>query len=660
MTETYWANLPPEQLGGEIMSRWKDWRRYFWETGIGAQADKGRRYMYGMNDSGERSSRVQVGGNQGQFLKTVLNEIRPVVQRSLSMIAAQAPVMQPVAANSDAEAREQAVSTKGILEHVHREQDTETLDKEVLKIAMCMGEGGRLIIWDGNAGEAVAVDPETNEPVELAGDFLNEPLTPFDWAKDPTVRSNRRLPWIIVRTYESRWELAATYSEKANEILSAPRLSGADADEYDMRFVAAGASDSLNQGDAIPVYRFFHVSGRAVPSGRAFMCLDNGTWLTDGPNPYRGLPVEFCAPDRVIATTMGYSNIFDVLGVADLLNSMQTVVATHTVRWGIPPIIDIEGSGLQHSTLGNGTSVLTVKNVDKRPMPLDVPQLSPDVFKHIDSLKGSVQNGLGMNATAMGSPPFSGMAAQAMALLDQKAREFNDGLAESFKGYKQGCATRELEALKAFADDERVAVIQGKAKAWMLKTFTKRDLAGVSRVAMESAPAGTGTMAYKMALAETLRSFGVELPPEQIIELLRTGQYESAFEHEEANRLRIQAENELLQEGKRPPVLIARTHWIDIPEHLALLSAPDAVEKPEMVTAVLDTVDEKLALWRSMPPDLRALLGGPPAPSPVLPPMVGPADPVDGMPQTPAQPGIPPDPGNVQLPVPPQGLEGQA
>lgn len=657
MTEAYWANLPPEQLAGEVMSRWKDWRRFFWETGIGAQADKGRRYMYGMNDAGERSFRVQVGGNQGQFLKAVLNELRPVVQRSLSMIAAQAPVMQPVAANSDAEAREQAISTKGILEHVHREQDTETLDKEVLKIAMCMGEGARLILWDANAGEAVAIDPETKVPVELAGDFLNEPLTPFDWAKDPTVRSHRKLPWIIVRTFESRWELAATYTEKADSILSAPRLSGADADEYDMRFAGA-STETLTRGDAIPLYRFFHVSGRAVPSGRAFMCLDNGTWLTDGANPYRGLPVEFCAPDRVIATTMGYSNIFDVLGVSDLLNSMETVVATHTTRWGIPPIIDFQGSGLQHSTLGNGTSVLTVKGKEHVPEPLEIPQLSPDVFKHIDMLKGVVQNGLGMNPTAMGNPPFSGMAAQAMALLDQKAREYNDGLAESYKGYKQGCATRELEALKAFATDPRVAVIQGKAKSWMLKSFTKDDLGSVSRVAMEAAPAGTGTMAYKMALAETLRSFGVELPPEQIIELLRTGQYESAFEHDEANRLRIQAENELLQEGKRPPVLIARTHWLDIPEHLALLSSPDAVEKPEMVTAVLDTVSEKLALWRTMPQDLLTLLGGPPAPSPVLPPMEGPAVPGEGMPQAPVPPGMAPDARNVQLPVPPQGLEG--
>jgi hypothetical protein len=652
--QTYWAKDAPERLASEVLSRWKDWRRYFWHSGIGVKADKGRRYMYGMNDLGETSSRLAVGGTQAHLLKVVLNKIRPVVERSRAMISAQAPTMTPVAANSDSAARQQAISARGILQHVHREHDTDALDNEVLEIAMCMGEGLRLILWDPNGGEPTAIDPSTQQPIEMAGDFYNSALTPFDTAKDPSWRSARGLPWIIVRTWENRWELAATYEEKADAILSATHNDDLG-EGYDMRFLATG-DDVFNRGDAIPVYRFFHVACRAVKEGRAFACLNNGTWLTDGANPYEGLPVERCTPGGVIATSMGYSNVFDALGVADLLNSLESVIATHTIRWGIPPVVDFVGSGLQHSTLGNGTSVLTVNKPELTPVPLEVPDIPADVFKHAEKLANDIEQALGMNATAMGNPPFSGMAAQAMALLDQKAREYNDGLAKSYDAYKQACATRELRVLKTFADDPRIAVIQGKAKAWMLKSFTKADLAHVDRVAMEPAPAGTGTMAYKMALAETLRGFGVELPPEQIIELLRTGQYESAFEHEEANRLRIKAENEYLQEGKVPPVLSARTHWLDIPEHLALLNSPDITERPEVVDAVLSTVEAKLDAWRSMPPDILALLGGPPPPLPLGPPPLPPAamepgNPGPGMSLSPSTP-------EVQLPLPPPPLEG--
>jgi hypothetical protein len=647
MPETYWAAMPPEQLATKVMDKWKDWRRYFWESGIGVKADKGRRYYYGLNDAGDTSSRVQVGGSQGQFLRMVLNKARPPVRRMHAMISAQAPTMQPVAANSDSTAREQAVSAKGILEHVHREHDTEELDKEVLKIALTMGEGARLILWDAAEGSEVeegGVDPESGEPAAVVGDFFNEALTPFDVARDVSLRSRRHVPWVITRTWESRWKWAARFPEKAERILAARNLEQEFGEPYDYQFSVA---NRLTDGDAIPVYRFFHVSGPELRGGRAFTCLNNGTWLEDGDNPYGGgkeLPVKACTPDTVTGTTLGYADFFDALGAVDALNALVTTVITHNVRWGSPPLTDFVGSGLQHSTLGNGASVLTVKSPEFAPVPLDVPTIPADVYKQIEDLGREITELLGMNQTAMGEPPFSGMAAQAMMLLDQKAREYADGASTSFTSFKQACASLELSILKDFAHDKRIAVIQGKAKQWMLKSFTGGDLAHVSRVAMEPTPAGSGTLAYKWAMVDMLVQKGVAMPPKDLLNLLRTGEWESPFEAEEANELRIKAENEELQQGRMPPVIMPRTHWIDIPEHLSLLSSPDVVEKPEVVEAVLATVAEKMALWRSMPPDILAMLGGPPAPPPVQ--------------MVPGIPGTEPQPERAAQQQPPQALEG--
>jgi hypothetical protein len=667
----YWATLPPEQLCGEVMSRWKMWREYYWNSGIGVKADKGRRYYYGFNDLGEQSSRASVGGQNGQYIKIVLNKVRPIVQRSLAMILTQAPTMQPVAANSDSVARQQAILARGYLEHVHRELDTDAIDAEVLEIAMTMGEAYRMILWDANAGKPEAIDPDTEQPVALSGDFVNHPLTPFDVAKDPSWRSSRMLPWVMARTFENKWELAARYPEKAEQILAATEQVTALGEGYDMRLGTVALL--MAKGDAIPVYRFFHVDSNAVRGGRAFTCLNEGTWLEDGPNPYQGLPVERCAPGPVIATSLGYSNIFDALGVADLINSLESVIATHTIRWGIRPLVDFEGSGLQASTLGNGTSLLKVKGPDYMPRPLDVPPLPPDVLGHLKELAGVIVEVLGQNSTAMGNPPFSGMAAQAMALLDQKAREFNDGLSKSYDAYKQACATRELRILKKFADDPRVAVVQGKAKQWMLKSFTKEDLANVDRVAMESAPAGTGTLAWKVATVEMLQRMSPEqlaaVPLQQLMNLIRTGEYESLFEDQETNVLRIKSENEGLMDGNVPTVILARTHWIDIPQHLALLSAPDVVNNPKMVDAVLSTVEAKLAAWRSMPPDILMLLKGPPAPPSAeqllaqqampLPPNEGQNGGQGAPPAPPPPPLSPQDMGAPpELPVPPMPNQG--
>lgn len=642
MTESYWATMAPDDLAREVMSRWKDWRQYFWMSGIGIKADKGRRYLYGLNDLGDTSSRPNTGGNASQYLRMVFNEIRPVVQRSLAMIGATAPSMQPVAANSDAAAREQAISAKGILEHVHREHMTDDVDKEVLKIAMTMGEAWRLTLWDTTKGEETAADE--SQPVEWAGDFDNAILSPFDVARDPSVRDRSKMPWLIARTYENRWELAAQYPEKADRILAAREHDYAlPGSGYDLRL---GVQDIVSRGDSVPVFHFFHVESKAVPGGRLFQCLNEGTWLTDGPNPYDGIPCEPCFADKVISTTMGYTNVFDALGIADALNAIESIITTHTVRWGIRPIIDYVGSGLQHSTLGNGTSVLTVKGQEFKPEPMDVPPLPKDTYEQCERLRGRIVDTLGMNQMAMGNPPFSGMPAQLGVLLDQKAREYNDGLAGSWSTYKQRCATRELNILKKFAKDPRIALIQGKSKEWMLKSWSADDLKHVSLVAMEPMPAGTGSVAWKFASVEMLQKLAPEqvaqMPLAHLVNLLRTGEFESPFEYEEANRLRIKAENEGLLQGQIPPILIARTHWLDIPEHLALLNPPDIASKPQVVDAVLSTVEQKLAAWREMPTDLLALLGGPPPPAPMLPP--GAAPPTQAGADASVQP-VPPSPG---------------
>ena len=79
------------------------------------------------------------------------------------------------------------------------------------------------------------------------------------------------------------------------------------------------------------------------------------------------------------------------------------------------------------------------------------------------------------------------------------------------------------------------------------------------------------------------------------------------------------------------------THWTDIPEYLSVLASPDARANGAVTTAVLDLVTEKLRLWKTMDPDLIAVLGGMPAPSSMMAAM-------GGMPPPGAPPGGPPGP----------------
>jgi hypothetical protein len=97
-------------------------------------------------------------------------------------------------------------------------------------------------------------------------------------------------------------------------------------------------------------------------------------------------------------------------------------------------------------------------------------------------------------------------------------------------------------------------------------------------------------------------------------------------------------------------------HWLDIPEYLSVLESPESRGNPRVVTAVLDLVEEKLRLWRTMSPDLLMLRNGPPAPSSMG--MMGP--PPGEMGPPPPEEGPPPemmsaggDAPDVKMPSPP-------
>ena len=152
----------------------------------------------------------------------------------------------------------------------------------------------------------------------------------------------------------------------------------------------------------------------------------------------------------------------------------------------------------------------------------------------------------------------------------------------------------------------------------------------------------TKTFAGRVAMVEAL---GPDLSKDAKMSLYLTGTVEEKLDGPKAHEGRLAREKEMLREGKgMPPVDMEQTalalranpdagpvfqaaegdyirplktdpHWLDIPEYLSVLASPEARANGAVVTAVLDLVDEKLRLWKTMDPDLIAVLGGQPAPS---------------------------------------------
>lgn len=642
--DIYWAAMEPDKLAARAYEKVRAWRRWFRSTGYAAKALKGWRYANGLTDAGDTSSRLQMGGERQQLVKAVINGVRPLRQRIVAMVLSGTPEMQPVASNSDAEAREQADLTRGVLEHLHRVHRRAARDKKVLDMAVDMGSGALVIEWDARAGKAIAIDPETNRPGAWEGDLRYWLASPFDFYVDPGLRDRDEAAWVIARRWVPKYRLAAQYPEKAERILSIPSGS---LNEDGTDFFDARMFDAATETDLIPEYVLWHLDKPELEGGRELRFLADGTWLTDGGYPYDGdmLPVFPLSPDEVACTSLGYTNVFDVLGVSDLVNVIASGMATNIANAMVPPILNPKGSGMAKGVpIGTGHLIVDISDPKLAPIPMEMPSTPPEAYKALEVLERWRLEGVGLNETAIGRPPYSGMAAQAMALLDSKVDQYNEGLQKGVVRFREDTATFELRILKKYAHEERIAQVAGKAKGWMAKSYSAEKLSKVDAIHVQPVGAASRTLAGHFGMLETFSNFGVPLNPEQIVELAQTGQYQSDFDAPLANRFRICEENEGLMEGKVPPIIMPRTHWVDIPEHLALLNSPSIVERPDVVQAVLDTVTQKMALWRAMPPDLLAMLGGPPPPG-ILP---------TGMPP---DAGMPPGPGGAP---PPEGAAAGA
>lgn len=665
---TYWAALDPDRLALRAMDKVRAFRHWFRATGYAEKALKGWRYANGWTDAGETSSRLQAGGERQQLVKTVINGVRPIRQRTVSMVLSAAPEMQPIASNSDAAAREQADLSRGVLEHLHRIHRRRQRDRSVLSLAVDMSEGALVVEWDARAGKPMAVDPETNEPAAWEGDFRYWVASAFDVYRDAGLRDWRDAVWVIARRWVSKYHLAAVYPEKAHRILSLASGNGArDPDDFfDLRML----QDVGQETDMVAEYVFWHLDRPELPGGRELRFLSDGTWLEDVAYPYAGdkLPVQRLAPDEVGCTSLGYTSMFDALGISELVNAIVSGMATNVTKGAVPPILNPAGSGLSKGTpIGSGHTVLDISRPELAPFFMESPTTPPEAYKFLEILERMRLESAGLNETAMGRPPYSGMAAQAMALLDAKADEYQDSLRAGYVDYLSDTATFEIQVLKRYAQEERIAQVAGKAKQWMTKAYSADSLSLVEGVMMEPVGVASRSLAGKFGMLETFATFNVPLSPEQIVELSQTGQYEADFEAPMANRLRIREENELLMTGQMPPVLPFRTHWLDIPEHLSLLNSPSVVDKPEVVDVVLTTVSLKLQAWRAMPADMLSLLGGPMPPPPgppagmLAPPMLGVGPGGEAMPEEEAPPGsaagavnaLDPNAEAPEMPMPP-------
>lgn len=688
MPTTYWAAEEGPDIGKHLSERVEGYYRWCRSSPVIARILKSFRLMNGLSEKGASTWHTSRAGVQGELVKMRVGHFRNLAELRVTLATQEDPAWQPVATNSDHSSIAQATSVVGLLDYYYREQRVERHLKTALDDVQWTGEGFVLGGWDARKGRVVAADPESGEQVKEGDLTFRNPNT-LDVIRDPYASSYSSISWRIVRDYGSKWDIAARYPEQADDITGIDR-DGMDSADFRV------STDSPS--DEIAVYHFFHDKTDAMPNGRYVIFLDSNIILFDGPLPYRDNPLKRCVEKELRGTPFGYTAMFEALGPQELTDALTSAIATQQTAGAVRKLVGVKGSGLNYKQLTQALGYLEVASMDQMPKPLDFADVSPQVFQFRAQLIQEMQQLTSINDIQRGVMNANVKSGAHAALYDAIALRAAGPLQKAYYQLAEDIGTFILHTLTDYAaDSERTARIVGLQNRPLLYAFKGADLEGFDRVVIEATNHMGKTVTGKQAIADALLEKGAlgqgELAGQKYIQVLRTGELEQLLEGPQANALRIKRDKELLSKGIGPvpmqpvmdpltgmpvlgpdgqpetqpapepgrqylAILACDSHWIDIPEYLSVLSSPEARESPEVTGAVFDAVTRKLDMWRSMDPDLLAVMGGQPPPSMAMPPQ-GPMGPPGGT-QPPSRgeqsatpnPNGPPQPADSTSPLP--------
>lgn len=647
----YFAELEPDALAAEIIQRKDDYLRWCLNTGRIGRWKIAFDTYYGQRGN-HNSSYVTAAGEQGELSFLMSNEYRSIVQQIIVYTTKNKPAIEPACINSDSDSQAAAILGKNYLEYISKQQRIEQLAKQAMEWSMTMDQAWLYTEFDFSRGQIKMINPLTQKPV-AKGQTICSVRGPIDTVIDFTQDNPNHLDWQIKVDLVNKFDLAAQYPEIRDQILSQQRNRQDDAIyRFGDRSIYAYGNDQASP--MINRYTLYHRKTPALPQGRFFQCLDGKVTLTPGfvPFDYEELPGTRVCPSEMIGSCMGYSNANDLLALQDVMDSLMSAAVTNMTNFGVNNLWTKPGSGLNIQQILDGMNHC---ESEEKPEVLVMNHLPPEWFNLTNFIIQRMESISGINSVARGNTAGKDYSGAAMALLQSMAIEFNSGMQMAYNAALENVFNNILVNLQRYGDDELEALVAGKNKQYLVKKFRAAALSPIRRVYIQQSNPFKDTTAGKMAQVEYLLKFPNAIKyPDQIQQVLTTGNLDIPLDPQQKQNICIQDENERLMRGEDVPVVWTENHMAHLSEHLPLTWDNDTkVSNPKALAAANKHLNEHLNQWATLPPDRLAIIGLPPYPGMGMmpPPQGAPAGPGGPPPVNEStQPGVLPESAPADMP----------
>jgi hypothetical protein len=631
----YWAASPADELPQALTER----ARAFWDRlDSSGRLDLWRRIdrtYYGLDGSGGwgDSAAVRFGGDAGETVMVRVNEFRSIIRGITSIVTAERPAFSARANNGDAASLDAAPLCEGLVTSYYETGGLEDVTQEAAQYAIRFGEGHTHLRWDAYAGrvyttaqrpiyddsgqpmtETVEVVDETTDPLtglvtvvrrteerpmmedwpEREGDLRPAALPPYRCIRDLDASE---LVWCLVPHEENVWTLAARYPEKRAELVALRGSAIWPRRVWETSPDTARARD--DDEDMVTTWCFYHLPCDALPHGR-YAIVAGDLVLYDGPMTMRMLPVVPLIPERQTGTAQGDTPVTDLLCLQEIYDAAWSTIVTQVDAHGISNVAVPEGQDIQVEILGRGSQLLKYEpnpaaKDNGLPTPIRLLDISPELWRVIEQVPLRMQVLSGINSVTRGAPDTQIKSGNFAALVSAQAQSYNGPLSRGIIRHHERVGSALLEMLRTHATTQRIAEVGGRDRQLAVREFRADELT-IERVSVDVANPLTQQMAGRLELAQLMLSQpGLVQTPEQLFQLLATGRLEPLYRGQQSQLTLIKRENELLADGKRPPVFIFDRHDEHMTEHAAVIADPLVrTSRPDVIEALTQHMLEHL------------------------------------------------------------------
>jgi len=572
----------------------------------------------------------------------------------VNMVCQQKLAYEPQATVTDSEAQDQIKLAKGILyAYANRsDMDLDGVLRNATEMSCVFGESYVSVLWNKHLGQTIAYkQDETGENQEIKeGDNEYRVWSPFDIIVDTTLPAHQLHSWICLRKWENKFEVAAEYTDWADDIVSL--------------FAGNGLGDTqltytINEtSDIIPVYYFFHKKTAAVPKGRFTKFIDDTIILADGELPYREIPLYRMATRELWGSPYAYSRAFDLLPLQETIDRLCSAIVTNQLTFATQNIAIAKGSSISWENLYGGLNVIewdaTIAGKDGKPEALQLTSSPPEVFSFIKQCVADMGTLAGINEVVRGNPDLTlkgQVSGEALAMMTANAIQFNSDLQKAYVRLSEQVGTATIHNLQDFAFPDlgegktlsRDGMSQGANNKYSKQKFDKSKLNKIDKIVVRYGNPLAQTTAGRTQIAESFLAKQL-ITPQQYFEVVETGALEPVLESEEATMNLITEIKEMLRRGEKVVLSPYDNFPLFILEGMSVLSSMDVRTDVKVIQAVQDFVSQCEQRWKQLSmasPEICGLLKIPvlPPPAPPNPPAnLPPGAPGGNAPVRPAMP----------------------